>query len=95
MTPERQIEELKEENQELNDRLEEWRLYADVMHEGLEVLGRAMYTCLNHPNANDSRRNKKFLEQCLERLGKDTTHQLAQDDSYQPYDPIEPEVDDE
>ena len=73
--------------------LDEARQYADTMLEALDVMGRAMYFCLNHPNASEFKAHRKLLIGAHERMGKDTTHFLSQiDEPDLPYDPTEEEL---
>jgi hypothetical protein len=73
--------------------LDEARQYADTMLEALDVMGRAMYFCLNHPNSSEFKAHRKLLIGAHERMGKDTTHFLAQlDEPDLPYEPTEEEL---
>ena len=73
--------------------LDEARQYADTMLEALDVMGRAMYFCLNHPNASEFKAHRKLLIGAHERMGKDTTHFLSQiDEPDPPYEPTEEEL---
>ena len=80
-------------NRTMTTDLDEARQYADTMLEALDVMGRAMYFCLNHPNASEFKAHRKLLIGAHERMGKDTTHFLAQiDEPDLPYDPTEEEL---
>ena len=73
--------------------LDEARQYADTMLEALDVMGRAMYFCLNHPNSSEFKAPRRLLIGAHERMGKDTTHFLAQIDVPEPpYEPTEEEL---
>ena len=73
--------------------LDKARKYTKTMLEALEVTGRAMYFCLNHPNAPEFKSYRKLLIGAHERMGKDTTHFLAQiDEPDLPYEPTEEEL---
>ena len=73
--------------------LDEARQYADTMLEALDVMGRAMYFCLNHPNSSGFKEYRKLLIGAHERMGKDTTHFLSQiDDPEMPYEQTEEEL---
>ena len=73
--------------------LDEARQYADTMLEALDVMGRAMYFCLNHPNAPEFKEHRKLLIGAHERMGKDTTDMLAQLDVPEPpYEPTPEEL---
>jgi hypothetical protein len=77
----------------MNTDLDEARQYADTMLEALDVMGRAMYFCLNHPNAPEFKAYRKLLIGAHERMGKDTTHFLAQIDEPEPsYFPTEEDL---
>jgi len=80
-------------NRTMTTDLDEARQYADTMLEALDVMGRAMYFCLNHPNSSEFKAHRKLLIGAHERMGKDTTHFLAQiDEPELPYEPTEEEL---
>ena len=80
-------------NRTMTTDLDEARQYADTMLEALDVMGRAMYFCLNHPNASEFKAHRKLLIGAHERMGKDTTHFLSQiDEPDLPYEPTEEEL---
>ena len=80
-------------NRTMTTDLDEARQYADIMLEALDVMGRAMYFCLNHPNASEFKAHRKLLIGAHERMGKDTTHFLSQiDEPDLPYEPTEEEL---
>ena len=73
--------------------LEKARQYTKTMLEALEVTGRAMYFCLNHPNAPEFKSYRKILIGAHERMSKDTAEMLTQLDKPEPpYDPTEEEL---
>ena len=80
-------------NRTMTTDLDEARQYADIMLEALDVMGRAMYFCLNHPNSSEFKAHRKLLIGAHERMGKDTTHFLSQiDEPEPPYEPTEEEL---
>ena len=80
-------------NRTMTTDLDEARQYADIMLEALDVMGRAMYFCLNHPNSSEFKAHRKLLIGAHERMGKDTTHFLSQiDEPDLPYEPTEEEL---
>jgi len=67
--------------------------YTERQLEGLDVMGRAIYFCLNHPDSLEFKYHRKILIGLHERLGKDTTHMLAQlDKPEEPYEPTPEEL---
>ena len=86
-------EQLREQIDDLQDKLNQCQQYADTMLDNIHSIGFFAFNCINHPNSTYFPFMRKGFIDAHERAGKDTTHLLAQlDEPDLPYEPTEEEL---
>ena len=86
-------EQLREQIDDLQDKLNQCQQYADTMLDNIHSIGYFAFNCINHPNSKYFPFMRKGFIDAHERAGKDTTHLLAQlDEPDLPYEPTEEEL---